>query len=364
MKQATSIASQVAALPPRQLRILQVTATSVGGDWFLDQVTGLARLGHTVRTVLPREGPLPGRLRDAGIPVEIVSFQGKRLEQVPRVTAAELRLLRLVRAFRPDVIHAHLLKAVLSCRLGALGHRQALRVSQVPGTVHLHSPLLRWLDQATLSRDDVVIGSCQAIASQYRAMGARTVAVSYYGCDVRKVDPRTTGEAFRREFGRHAVSQTELTPEGFPRGSRIDLAHITPVVANGHRPRAHRPVLAGDRLAGADHYVVARQRRLIEPPQQRTVQMNCSRHLGYAQGLAVAERGQPTGQHGFQQVRMDDIRPEGTDEAQQAQLGSGYPRHLLQAFSLERDDLYGNAGVAQPAWQRSLTGEDRAHRVT
>jgi len=129
------------------------------------------------------------------------SFQGKRLEQVPRVTAAELRLLRLVRAFRPDVIHAHLLKAVLSCRLAAVGYRQALRVSQVPGAVHLHSPLLRWLDQATLSRDDVVIGSCQAIANQYRAMGARTVAVSYYGCDVRKIDPRTTGEAFRREFG-------------------------------------------------------------------------------------------------------------------------------------------------------------------
>jgi glycosyltransferase involved in cell wall biosynthesis len=188
-------------MPDRQLRILQVTATSIGGAWFLDQVTGLARLGHTVHAVVPGTGPLYDQLAAAGIPVEIVPFQGKRLEQVPRVTAAELRLLRLVRAFRPDVIHAHLLKAVLSCRLAAVGYRQALRVSQVPGAVHLHSPLLRWLDQATLSRDDVVIGSCQAIANQYRAMGARTVAVSYYGCDVRKIDPRTTGEAFRREFG-------------------------------------------------------------------------------------------------------------------------------------------------------------------
>jgi glycosyltransferase involved in cell wall biosynthesis len=188
-------------MPDRQLRILQVTATSIGGAWFLDQVTGLARLGHTVHAVVPGTGPLYDQLAAAGIPVEIVPFQGKRLEQVPRVTAAELRLLRLVHAFRPDVIHAHLLKAVLSCRLAAVGYRQALRVSQVPGAVHLHSPLLRWLDQATLSRDDVVIGSCQAIANQYRAMGARTVAVSYYGCDVRKIDPRTTGEAFRREFG-------------------------------------------------------------------------------------------------------------------------------------------------------------------
>ena len=32
-------------------------------------------------------------------------------------------------------------------------------------------------------------------------MGARAVAVSYYGLDVRKFDPRTSGAGFRREFG-------------------------------------------------------------------------------------------------------------------------------------------------------------------
>lgn len=197
-----------AAGPDRQLRILQVTATSVGGAWFHDQAAGLARLGHTVQAVLPGAGPLPDRLRAAGIPVEIISFQGRRLHQLPRISAAELRLSRLIRAFRPDVIHAHLLKAVISCRLASLGYRPALRVSQLPGMVHLHSPLLRWLDQSTLSRDDVVIGSCQAIAARYRAMGARTVAVSYYGCDVHKFDPRTSGAGFRAEFGLDAGTPT------------------------------------------------------------------------------------------------------------------------------------------------------------
>ena len=201
MKAAAMIGSPAPARPGRGLRILQVTATSVGGAWFYDQVTGLTRLGHSVLAVLPGAGPLHDRLRAAGIPVEIIPFQGKRLGQLPRVTVAELRLLRLVRAFRPDVIHAHLLKAVMSCRLAALGYSSALRVSQLPGTVHLHSPLLRWLDCSTLSRDDVVIGSCQAIADRYRAMGARTVAVSYYGCDVRRIDPHVSGTGFRREFG-------------------------------------------------------------------------------------------------------------------------------------------------------------------
>ena len=88
--------------------------------------------------------------------------------------------MRLMRSFQPDVIHAHLLKAVVSNRLASLGYRPALRVNQLPGVLHLHSPLLRWADRLTLFRDDIVVGSCAAIANQYRAMGARSVAVSYY----------------------------------------------------------------------------------------------------------------------------------------------------------------------------------------
>ncbi|SRR5712692_522172 len=187
--------------PDRRLRLLQVTTIPVGADWFYDQVTGLARLGHTVCAVLPVHGPLVDRLRTAGVRVEIIPFQGKRPRHLARITVAELRLLRLVRSFRPDVIHAHLLKAVLSCRLASLGYRRALRVNQLPGTLHLHSPVLRQLDQLTLFRDDVVVGSCRAIADQYREMGARSVAVSYYGCDVHRFDPAAPGDLFRSEFG-------------------------------------------------------------------------------------------------------------------------------------------------------------------
>ena len=183
------------------LRILQVSATAVGGSWFHDQVTGLARRGHDVRAVLPEPGPLASRLASAGIGVDIVRFRGKRPGQLPRIAAAEVRLLRLIREFRPDVIHAHLLIGTLACRLASAGYRPALRVTQVPGMPRLHIPALRWLDRWTLRRDDVVIGSCQAIADRYRAMGARSVAVSYYGCDVRAIDPSTSGAAFRREFG-------------------------------------------------------------------------------------------------------------------------------------------------------------------
>jgi glycosyltransferase involved in cell wall biosynthesis len=190
--------SQVASRP---LRVLQLTTMPVGAEWFFDQVTGLARLGHTVCAVFPETGPLAGRLRSAGIRVEIIPFQGKHPSHLARIAAAEWRLMRLMRSFRPDVIHAHLLKAAVSSRLASLGYRPALRVNQLPGVLHLHSPLLRWADRLTLFRDDIVVGSCQAIAHQYRAMGARSVAVSYYGCDVHRFDPLLPSAAFRREFG-------------------------------------------------------------------------------------------------------------------------------------------------------------------
>ena len=185
----------------RPLRILQVANAESDGEWFYDQVTGLAKLGHDVHIVLPGSGPLSKRLRSAGMKVHIVPFMGKRLCQLPRIAVAEWRLLRLVSLLRPDVIHAHLLKAVLSCRFAALGYRPALRVTQMPGTVHLHSPMLRWPDRLTVFRDDIVIGTCQAIADQYRAMGAQSVQVAYYGCDVRRFDPLISGYSFRREFG-------------------------------------------------------------------------------------------------------------------------------------------------------------------
>ena len=170
-------------------------------EWFYQQTTGLMQLGHSLQAVLPANGPLADRLSAAGIGVEVIPFQGRQLRQQPRVLAAELRLARFIRSFRPDVVHAHLLKAVLSSRLATLGYARALRVTQMPGMVHLHSWPFRQLDRWTLARDDLTIGSCRAIAERYRALGARATAVSYYGFDVHQFDPRTSGSAFRREFG-------------------------------------------------------------------------------------------------------------------------------------------------------------------
>jgi glycosyltransferase involved in cell wall biosynthesis len=224
---------------------------------------GLAQRGHTVCAVLPGPGPLPDRLRAAGIRVELIPFKGKKIRQLPRVAAAEGRLARLIRAFQPDVVHAHLLKAALSCRLATIGYRPAVRVTQVPGIVHLSSPLLRLLDEWTLRRDDVVVGCCQAIADRYRDMGARSVAVGYYGCDVHRIDPLTPTDTFRKEFG---LTDSTLTIGMIAHMYPTRLRKFREIGVKGHEvfldaaplilsqfPDAHLFVV-GDEFSGYGHY--------------------------------------------------------------------------------------------------------------
>jgi glycosyltransferase involved in cell wall biosynthesis len=192
----------------RPLTILQVVTTAVGGDWFHDQAVGLVRRGHTVLAVVPAEGPLATRLRASGVEVRIVPLCGWRPRQLPRVANAELRLIKLIREFKPDVVHAHLLKAIIACRVANLFGRPNARVSQIAGAAHLRSPLFRGMDRLTLPCDDVVIGSCTAFAERYRRMGARRVAVSHYGCDVHRLDPTASGAAFRAEHGLDPATPT------------------------------------------------------------------------------------------------------------------------------------------------------------
>jgi glycosyltransferase involved in cell wall biosynthesis len=188
---------------PQPLRVLQITSAAVGGNWFHDQVRGLAELGNEVCAVLPREGPLADRLRGVrGVRVEIIPFGvPHRIRQLPGLMAGHWRLVRFVRTYKPDVIHSHLIIAKLVARVVSAAYPSALVVSQVPGLVHLRIAPFRILERLSLRRDDLVLGSCRAIARRYQAMGARAVAVSYYGCDVHRFDPATSPDAFRREFG-------------------------------------------------------------------------------------------------------------------------------------------------------------------
>ncbi len=328
-------------IPDRPLRIVQVAGTAVGGAWFHDQVTGLARRGHTVLAVLPKDGPLPDQLRSSGIQVEIIPFGlTRRLRQLPALTVAELRLARCFRAFKPDVIHAHLIIAVLACRAASAGAPRALRVSQVPGLVRLHHPALRRLDESTLRRDHLVIGSCAAITSEYKAMGARRVAVSYYGCDVQKFDPQMPRTAFRKEFG---------------------LAEDTPTVGMiAHMYRSRLREFSGSGVKGHEVFLDAAPLILQQVPTARlfVVGDSLAGPTGYRQQLeARARLLRLDGRLVFTGHRAD-IGPilAGLDVVVSPSLAESACYSMVEALLMEKGVVASNVGGLPDTVQDGETG--------
>lgn len=131
----------------------------------------------------PGEGDLTDRLRAHGFATHIVPFRGYRATDLPRIAAALMRLRRLARQGDFDLVHAHLLKAIVMCRLALVGRSNPKLVSQVPGVVHLDMRLLRGIDVHTLRKDDLTVCSCTAFARTYESLGARRIAVNHYGMD-------------------------------------------------------------------------------------------------------------------------------------------------------------------------------------
>ena len=101
---------------------------------------GLRPLGYDTRLVVGRESPREGNLRalaaERGVDCETMAGLGREIAPLRDVVAL-LGLVRLMRAWRPAIVHTHTAKA------GLLG-RLAARAARVPTVVHtFHGHVLR-----------------------------------------------------------------------------------------------------------------------------------------------------------------------------------------------------------------------------
>jgi glycosyltransferase involved in cell wall biosynthesis len=148
---------------------------------------------------LTREGVVAQELRRAG--VRVVLLPG---EPGPRDPLSFARLLRFIRAERPDLVHTFLLNA------GLYG-RPAAWLAAVPAIYHAeqniypdksrrHLALEQLLARATTK----VIACCQAVGDFYQrqvGLEPRRLEVIYNAVDFRAVEPRADREAARQELG-------------------------------------------------------------------------------------------------------------------------------------------------------------------
>ena len=183
------------------MKVLHLVKTGVGATWALRQMRELVRAGIDVAVVVPANGPLVPRYREAGVRVHEleVDFPARR----PLELAGRLRRLRrLVELEQPDLVHSHFVGTTLTLRL-ALGRRSRLpRLFQVPAPLHLEHALFRRLDLATAGGADQWIATCEATRRLYRAAGVseERLHLSYYGVDLADCRPGERGR-LRGELG-------------------------------------------------------------------------------------------------------------------------------------------------------------------
>lgn len=150
------------------------------------------------RAVLLNDGILAQRLRDIGVPVDIVDESTLGSAQIVR------RLMALLSAHRPDILHTHRQKENI---LGSIANAFTARARSVR-TVHgadenpprnLPQQLIRWLDRWTGRhlQQRIIAVSADLARKLERRFPERHIAVIENGIDVEAVRAAVTPVDFR-----------------------------------------------------------------------------------------------------------------------------------------------------------------------
>ncbi|MDQ3818857.1 MAG: glycosyltransferase family 4 protein, partial [Acidobacteriota bacterium] len=188
------------------MRILQISSarTMGGGETHLaDLANALAERGHDVYVALAPESPLSAAFY--ALPQQNVTTV--RMRNALDIRAA-LKLARIIREHRAEIVHAHLAR---DYPLAALAVRKS-KGARLVLTRHLEYPLNR-LHTMTLSRVSRVIAVSKAVERALRAQrifAARKIRLVSNGVDVERFE--VVGQGFRRQ-GREG-SRSSLPSSG------------------------------------------------------------------------------------------------------------------------------------------------------
>lgn len=161
----------------------------------------LIQLGVEVHVAVPAGGPRIVEYAAVGATVHEVQTDFP-LRRPWRYWQVFDSLRQLVAQVNPDLIHSHFVGTTLTMRLALGSHHSIPRIFQVPGTLHLEYPLLRWTEVLTAGKHDYWVGSCQWTCQCYRKTGVSLdrVFLSYYGMDLHLLNHQRIGK-LRRELG-------------------------------------------------------------------------------------------------------------------------------------------------------------------
>jgi glycosyltransferase involved in cell wall biosynthesis len=188
------------------LKIVHVAATATGAPWMIALMREQKRLGHDVAAIIPaRDGGIGAQLDALGIPcypagVDVVFA-------IPAVTgkiAALLRLARLLRRLRPDVVHSHIVNSVATARLASWIADVPVHLGANAHPYSMESDVIRPIEVGTSFCDTATIASCTYTRDLMLRYGIpeQQLELIYYAVDQSKHDPALAdGSRIREELG-------------------------------------------------------------------------------------------------------------------------------------------------------------------
>lgn len=258
-----------------QVRVAQVAAVWSDCAWFAGLCRDLKARGYEVIAIIDvHRGDLASRLEEAGIRYHRVAMTfatGLDRARLPiytmQIPLAAIRLARILRRERIDIVHSHVFTSVFVARLASILAR-VRHVAGIAGPRHIEAPLTRTVDRKTWWMDDATVAGCRYTYDLYIALGANSNRMTciYYGADAKRFDPALADPvAARRELGVPADAplvvivahfyppthgaQTPPHTEGRGLKGHEDFLAAARIVAN-HIPGA-RFVLAGQGITDA-----------------------------------------------------------------------------------------------------------------
>ena len=171
----------------RRLKIVHVAATPTGAPWMVALMREQQRLGHDVAAIVPaRDGGIGAQLDALGIPCHAAGVDALYASGGLASRAATLvRLARLLRRLRPDVVHSHIVNSVVTARLASWIADVPMHIGANAHPLSLESALIRPIEIGTAFCDTVTIASCMYTRDLMLASGlpASQVELVYYAVD-------------------------------------------------------------------------------------------------------------------------------------------------------------------------------------
>lgn len=223
------------------MRILYIYGHNWGGAFVRTQLMELQRNGHEVMVICPAEGPFTTECEKSGIPTFVTPFNGSRMRDIPTILRGMVSICRVIRRFRPDVVHYHLIKAIIIGRICSILTGVPRRYSQLGGPLTLEIQPFRMLDIATSVADTAIICPSISVANLYKRhwLTRSKTALLYYGFDQsRFLEQGGNRSADRAALG---ISDTDIVVilvaymygAGFRRFQRVSLkGHETLIQAS------------------------------------------------------------------------------------------------------------------------------------